>query len=159
MAISLIPAATAINGTLPFAQLPTGSVLQVLQATLAGSVSTASSTPVDTGLTISITPKYSTSKILVMFTHPVPLKSNTGADLGVILLRNSTTLVNYNDAMFTPNISNNYGSSLDGTYLDSPATTSATTYKTQMFNGQASGQQVYPQGSGPGTIIVMEIAG
>jgi hypothetical protein len=151
MAISTISSPAAL--TIP------GSVLQVVQGTLAGSVSTASATPVDTGLTVTITPKFSTSKILVMFTHPVPIKSNTGADLTLILVRNSTTLVNYNDVLFTPDIGNSYGSSIGGTYLDSPTTTSATIYKTRMSNGQGSGQQVYPQGSGPGSIIVMEIAG
>ena len=159
MPVSTIQNASLASGVPSAAKLPAGSVLQVVQGTLAGSVSTTSATPVDTGLTVTITPTSSSSKILVMFTHPVPIKSNSGADLTLTLVRNSTTLVNYNDALFTPDIGNNYGSSIGGTYLDSPATTSATIYKTRMQNGQGSGQQVYPQGSGPGSIIVMEIAG
>jgi hypothetical protein len=158
MPISQINNNSLASGVPGTTKLPVGSVLQVVQATLAGSVSTASATPVDTGLSVTITPTSSSSKILVLFTHPAPIKGNAGADLTLILVRGVTTLVNYNDVLFTPGISNNYGTSIGGTYLDSPATTSATTYKTQMQNGQASGDQVYAQSSGPGSIIVMEIA-
>lgn len=149
-----------VSGKVPYTNLPTGSVLQVVQGILSTNASTSSSTPVDTGLTVTITPKFSTSKILVMFTHPVPLKQNTNSDINLWLVRNSTTLMLYGDALFANGISTNYGSDLSGSYLDSPATTSATTYKTQMSNGQSSGVQVYAQSAaGPGTIIVMEIAG
>jgi hypothetical protein len=66
--MSQIPAATAINGTLPFAQLPTGSVLQVVQATYTTqtSYSSGSTSYTDTGLSATITPKFATSKILIM---------------------------------------------------------------------------------------------
>jgi hypothetical protein len=135
-----------------------GRVLQVVQGTLSGSISTASSTLVDTGLTASITPINSANKILVCFTHPVPIKTNTNSDLTLALVRNSTTLITYNDALYSNGITNNYGSVIGGSYLDSPTTTSAVTYKTQFQNGQGSSLQVYCQGSGPGTIILMEIA-
>jgi hypothetical protein len=135
-----------------------GMVLQVVQGTLAGGVSTSSSTPVDTGLSVTITPTSATSKILVMFTHPAPIKGNTNSDVTLNLVRNSTTLVAFNDVLFASGITNNYGTLIGGSFLDSPATTSATIYKTMFANGQGSGLQVYAQSSGPGSIIVMEIA-
>ena len=135
-----------------------GMVLQVVQGTFPGNISTTSSTPVDTGLSVSITPTSATSKILVMFTHPAPIKGNTNSDVTLNLVRNSTTLVAFNDVLFANGITNNYGTQIGGSFLDSPATTSATIYKTMFANGQSSGLQVYAQSSGPGSIIVMEIA-
>lgn len=141
----------------PASGMPAGSVIQTVQGTLAGNSSTSSSSYVDSGLTVTITPMFATSKILVMFSHPVPIKSNTNSDISALLVRNSTTLVQYNDALFANGITNNYGTSLSGVYLDSPATTSATVYKTQFCNGQNTGLTVYIQSSGLGSITVMEI--
>ena len=148
----------ASGQSIPKAALPTGSVLQVVQGTLAGGVSTTSNTAVDTGLTATITPSSSNSKILVSFTHPVPVKSNTNADLNLNLVRNSTNIIVYNDALYSNGIANNYGTVIGGSILDSPATTSAVTYKTQFFNGQGTSLQVFACSSGTSTIILMEIA-
>jgi hypothetical protein len=52
--------------SLAYAALPTGSVLQVVNATYATQVSNSTSTYADTGLTATITPKFATSKILVL---------------------------------------------------------------------------------------------
>jgi hypothetical protein len=141
----------------PASGMPTGSVIQTVQGTLVGGSFTSSNSFVDSGLTVTITPMFATSKILVMFNHPIPIKSQTNSDVSAILVRNSTTLVQYNDALFANGIGNNYGTNLSGLYLDSPATTSATIYKTQFCNGQGTSQQVYIQSSGVGSITVMEI--
>ena len=153
-------AGSTITGSqsIPKSTLPTGSVLQVVQGTLAGGVSTTSNTAVDTGLTATITPSSSNSKIFVIFNHPVPVKQATNSDLNVNLVRNSTNIIVYNDSLFTPNISNNYGTAIGGSILDSPATTSAVTYKTQFFNGQGTSLQVFACSSGTSTIILMEIS-
>ena len=56
MAVSLIPLASAVTGTLPDANAPTGSVLQVVNANYGTTVVSSSATYADTGLTATITP-------------------------------------------------------------------------------------------------------
>jgi hypothetical protein len=50
----------------PASGMPTGSVIQTVQATYGTQVSTSSSTYIDTGLTATITPSSATSKIMVI---------------------------------------------------------------------------------------------
>jgi hypothetical protein len=120
---------------------PTGSgkVLQVAQGVLSTKPSTSSTSFTDTGLTVSITPTSATSKILVMVTIGSTGASNGYATLGLNLVRGSTTIaVGTVPASGTATTmgASNYASrvtlpSQSITYLDSPATTSATTYKVQ----------------------------
>jgi hypothetical protein len=142
MAISLIPAASAVSGTLPAANLPTGSVLQVIQGTTSTQTSTTSTTFADTTLSASITPKFSTSKILVMVNQSYRVtKSSTGTYGGFRLVRGSTPIwISNTESGGNPySLGINAGGATNAQlyttwsiqYLDSPATTSSTTYKTQ----------------------------
>ena len=139
----------------------TGAVLQVVQGTLGSAVSTTTyNTWVTTGLTASITPTSSTSKILATVSGTGYTTSS--AVQGVFTLyRNSTNLSTYG---FTTAYAGS--SSLQGgvtfSYLDSPATTSSTTY-TLYFSVTNSAGTVYfncnsAWGQGTATIILMEIA-
>ena len=56
---------TNATGTLPAAQLPAGTILQVLEATAATTTTTTSTSAVDTSLSATITPSSSSSKIFV----------------------------------------------------------------------------------------------
>ncbi len=57
-------------GTLAGANMPAGSVIQTVNSTKSGAVSTSDqSSYTDTGLTATITPSLSTSKILVHFSQ------------------------------------------------------------------------------------------
>jgi hypothetical protein len=140
--------------------LPVGSVLQVVNATTSTVTSSSSGTYADTGLTATITPKFSTSKILVLVDQN-GVGKNASATIGVDirLQRSGSTIVNMNFyAAYTGTaIQNNVGS-VSTNYLDSPATTSATTYKTQFANPGAT-SLVFVQNSGEtSTITLMEIA-
>jgi len=142
-----------------------GKVLQVVQGTLTGIASRNATSFGDTGITVSITPSSATSKVLVLGNVSGATKAvgNSGAKLALQLVRTSTAILDMSD-------SNGYtGSSLDNvvgtvgfTYLDSPATTSATTYKIQFASG-VSGQNVYindyrdASDTTVSTIVVMEI--
>ena len=114
-----------------------GKVLQVVQDTDTSGFSTASTTYQDTGLSVTITPSSASSKVLITvagvqgyFAHS---GSQTSAYGSFRLVRTSTQLQEVNGGgyglasssgkvfYFTPNFG----------YLDSPATTSATTYKVQ----------------------------
>lgn len=142
-----------------------GKVLQVVNATYSTVATSSSSTMADTGLTATITPTASTSKILVMATQAGCGKyaGNAGSALGLMLLRGSTDLVRFEDlAGYTGSSSENYIGSCSVSYLDSPATTSATTYKTQFRNSNGAGTVTIQSTLGGGlnsvsTITLMEI--
>ena len=162
-----------VAGTASAVQASSGRVLQVVSTTLTTAFSTTSSSMVDvTGLSTSITPSSSSSKILI--TVNLSMTQGTG---GVVIfyqmVRNSTAIgigttggANFNvtGAMYSGDatLNNNfiYPSSQ---FLDSPATTSATTYKVQICNN-SSGTAVYINKrsdnyvSAISTITVMEIA-
>ena len=143
-------------------QASAGVVLQVVNATYATSTSNATNTYADTGLTATITPKFSTSKILVLVSQNGVGKSSATANnaVDIKLLRNSTTLTQLSSyAGYTgSSVTNNIGS-VSTTYLDSPATTSATTYKTQFANPNNSASSYVQDSSSASTITLMEIAG
>ena len=120
-----------------------GTVLQVVSTTKTDTFSMSSTTFGDvTGLSVSITPTSSTSKILVIS------NLNWGSSANDInsarLLRDSTVISAGNSASNrSPSFAGMRTASADNietvsvTFLDSPATTSATTYKVQVRVGSA----------------------
>jgi hypothetical protein len=127
-----ISAANITSGTLASGRLPAGSVLQVVNATFGTQTLTTSATFVDTGLTVSITPTSATSKILIDANVTGLSKASTG-QVALRLVRNSTALINFESgAAYTASGGVGVGGS-SCNYLDSPATTSATTYKVQFL--------------------------
>lgn len=143
-------------------QASAGSVLQVVNATLSGGVTSTTSTWVDTGLTATITPKFSTSKILVTV-HCAGIGKDGNANTKLQLLRNSTAIVLIEDgAGYNASSAANYVAGSGTTYLDSPATTSATTYKVQ-FASQTNVANAflncyYSSNTVKSTITLMEIS-
>ena len=138
-----------------------GQVIQTVntnfQATGASNYfSTSSTSFVTTGIAVSITPKFSTSKILVMATGL--LQTNLGATAAyVTIYRNSTNLITQGQGtIYSSGGSEQAPYSL--LYLDSPATTSATTYKTQFASTFNSNQVRICQNNTPATITLLEIA-
>ena len=152
------------SGTLATARLPTGSVLQVVNATYATQTTANSTTMVDTGLTATITPSSTSSKILVIVQQTGCGKDTNDTTLQLRLMRGATELLEFESSgAWTGAAGRNFIGTCGTSYLDSPATASAVTYKTQQasFNG---GSNVYTQfnvGSGTptSTITLLEIAG
>jgi hypothetical protein len=138
-----------------------GGVIQVVSSTYSTQVTSSSSTAIATGLTATITPKFSTSKILVLVNHSQCAKGaqNSSNDLALYLYKNGANLIQITDALgFTGTAITMYFAA-SFSYLDSPATTSATTYATYFLNNDVNGAAVYVQISGkPSTITLMEIA-
>jgi hypothetical protein len=122
------------------ASMPVGSVLQVVQTTLDTQQSFTGATYTDvTGLSVSITPTATSSKILVRY------RINGGAGGATTyhafqIVRNSTAVGNgaqgttrtkaHSSVRGQFSDANSYWTT-SGEFLDSPATTSATTYKIQ----------------------------
>ena len=124
--------------SIPKAALPTGSVLQVVSANLTSAASTTSTSMVDTGLTASITPTSSSSKVLVLVTASgLDKPSSSGESISLSLVRGSTDIFGQTNIMYSTTA---MGFVVESgmVYLDSPATTSSTTYKLQ-FRGRLGG--------------------
>ena len=144
--------------SIPKAALPTGSVLQVVQGTTTTQVSTTGITLVDTGLTATITPTSASSKILVLVEQSSCGKENNER-IKLVLLRNSSQICNIVElAGYTNSTATNNIGSISTSYLDSPATTSAITYKTQLSSINGVGSVYVQWNPSTSTITLMEIA-
>jgi hypothetical protein len=153
---------TASSGqSIPSAALPAGSVLQVVSATTSTVVSNSTSAYVDSGLTATITPKFATNKILVIVNQVIYKSAgNVANSLSMKLFRNSTDLgIFLNGQLYTGTAIEVYGNAGLNS-LDSPATTSAVTYKTQFASGNNTASVAcQPDSGGISTITLLEIAG
>jgi hypothetical protein len=154
-------------------QASAGRILQVVQNTYSTQVSLSSTTYTDTGLSGSITPKFSTSSILVLISQNLYIYREFAFQYGYIqLLRNipsANTVAKDFGQVMDMTAGNPAGGSypyfdmstvLGLSYLDSPATTSAITYKTQQKCGTISngGTIIAQISSSPSMITLMEIA-
>ena len=156
----------AVTGTVLTDTSPkAGNVIQVVNATYSTAATTTSGTFQDTGLSATITPSSSSSKILVIWAIN-GVYAATGIGVETNLVRTSTQIVyteNLAARATLPAGNADAGSGTSGgTYLDSPATTSATTYKCQ-FRSRDGSASVTVQFSGSGgtstsMITLMEIA-
>ena len=143
-------------------QASAGSVLQVVNFSVHTTVSSSTSTYVDSGITATITPKFSTSKILIIVDATGLYKATNNAAIGLKLVRNSTDLLVFEALAGYTNTTTSNGVGGSGvSYLDSPTTTSATIYKVQ-FASLTNNATVYVNqnytGVGNSTITLMEIA-
>jgi hypothetical protein len=142
--------------------VPAGTVLQVVSATYSTQTSTTTNgTFIDTGLTASITPLFSTSKILVLLNHNGIGKSNDNSanDMTIRLYRGATLIATPTVySMYTATAFTWFGSCSTLSLLDSPATTSSTTYKTQFNNSDGGGTIFIQQSGATSTLTLMEIA-
>ena len=126
-------------------------VLQVVEGTYSTLISSSSTTYVDTQLSAIITPQATSSKVLVIVSQPLYTDA-VGQDLNYRLLRGATVIQTLLAAI---NANIGTGSFL---YLDSPSTTSATTYKTQIARGSGSGTVYSSPNGNRATMVLMEIS-
>lgn len=123
----------------PASGMPTGSVIQTVIAYYTGQPSTTSTSMADTGLTATITPTSSTSKILVIPSMAGVSKNGGNTAISFQIVRGVTTIYAFENLLaFTNSTAYNSAASTT-TYLDSPATTSPTTYKIQWALSYAAG--------------------
>jgi hypothetical protein len=153
---------TSVDGKIKWAApAVSGKVLQVVQSTTTTATTVTGTTFADTGLSGTITPTANTSKILVMVTQSFNSYKSGGNYGGAKILRGATTIYDGDSsgkAQFIGNTNDRLIITTSLLYLDSPATTSATTYKTQVASETATGTiTCQSSGSIPGIIILMEI--
>ena len=140
------------------AWVPTGRIAQVVQASVATQVNTSSSSYVTTTLNTAITPTLNTSKVLIVVS--LPYSNAAGQDSNLTIFRGTVAGTN-----LATNASIGFGYVSGGTqgiavvfnatYLDSPATTSATTYTVGMKT--AGGTAAAFIGNAQGTITLFEV--
>ena len=146
------------------ASMPSGSVLQVVSATegnTSGSlVQTTSTTFVTTGFSKTITPSATTSKIKIDASFLADI-GTTGANVYFAIFRGSTSLggaANDSNTGMVLVANTRFLSGLGFSYLDSPSTTSATTYT--LYMKSASGGTVrYRPDESMSSLILTEIKG
>ena len=160
MAVSFINnASIAAAAGISTSKLGSGAVLQVVNASYGVQISTTGITLTDTGLNATITPLFSTSKILVMVDQSSVGKANADERVKIALLRNSTQIALLTElAAYNASSQNNDIGSVTISYLDSPATISAITYKTQFSTINGSGSAIVQWNPSLSTITLMEIA-
>ena len=158
---------TAAGGTPTAADLginTTGNVLQVVEGSTYTITTTTGTTFVDSNIEATITPNFTSSKILI-FASTTAAKSAHNTYLAFRFTRNGTSLGYLGDLLQYTNDTSWCATQATFTQIDSPSSTSALTYKLQFANEGGSGTaytQVDSSGGmerGRGQIILMEIAG
>ncbi len=152
-----------------------GKVLQVVSTHKTDDFTTSSTASfVDvTGLSASITPSSASNKILIMYSITT-CNDTSSQGTHIRLMRDSTEIAparvdaNYTSSLFThARTDNNLSTQTSFEFLDSPSTTSSTTYKVQIKaqantatvnrSGSDASSQAYSHKSSS-SITVMEIA-
>ena len=136
-----------------------GKVLQVVNGQYSTVTGSTTSTWITTGLSLSITPTLATSKILVMVNQANVSRSGASSteSVGLRLLRGASVIHTFvGDVAYTNTALKIVGWTCATSYLDTPATTSATTYSTEFRSVNNSGT-VYVQDSGTSSITLLEI--
>jgi len=163
------------DGVLTDANLPAGSILQAQSTTVGTNTTVSSNTYTDvSGLSVSITPSSSSNKVLVLVTLHGYFNLTAGTNehyAGIKLVRNSTDIFTPPDGSGNPYGLGHYqaGTPVDQafhyvasySYVDSPSTTSSTTYKVQVrpYNSSWGSVQINRGTNSQSTITVLEIAG
>jgi hypothetical protein len=163
---------SVVSGVPAWAAAPAGKIIQVLSTTKSDTFTTTSTSFTDiTGLSVTITPTLSTSKILVFYNLSA---GNSSGNIAFSRLMRGATAISVGDAASSRNQSSSdpfttasaiIGTTSVGSFLDSPATTSATTYKmqgaqsggTMYVNRSQADDDAFTRSRTVSTITVMEI--
>ncbi len=152
---NIVGATTAAN-----VKLPAGCVVQTVSANGPNStVSFTGTTYTDINLSATITPKFATSKILAKFNFVNAHNTGSSGSYQNLtrMLRGSTQIYEVNRSPWV-NPANGAGQLMHMEYMDSPSTTSATTYKVQVKSASGGGNVSAHMGNSNAQVILMEIA-
>jgi len=147
-------AASKLTGTLPDANAPSGSVIQVVSMRTSTAISW-SNTEQSTGLSASITPSSASNKILVIANNN-GFQSYTGSGISYNIYRGATLI--YMFAQYYGYPAGFYGAGGQASYLDSPATTSSVTYDIRFQRSIGSGGGVVNGDGSNSFLTLLEIA-
>jgi len=136
-------------------------VLQVVSVAYGNAIQNNTNVYADTGLSATITPSSTSSKILVTVSQNgcAKLVGNASSHIILRLMRGASeiSLLDVGAGYTNTSIDNLIGS-ISSSYLDSPSTTSATTYKTQVRNNVNANGVIVQVNSSVSTMTLMEIS-
>ena len=149
-----------VSGGIPAWATPAagGKVLQVVTATFSTETTTTSTSYGDTGVTVNITPSSASSKVLVLVSGDVYTYASNDLYTSTRLMRGATALQEHVGATAFYSASGTYqiGGTDSWAYLDSPSTTSSTTYKIQFATRNTTTSRICSNGS-DWSIVCLEI--
>lgn len=149
-----------VSGGVPTWAAPAGGgkVLQVVMGTTGTQVTNNTDVWTDTSLSQAITPSSTSSKILVLVTQNAVTKTSANAQNATMIriVRGSTTVWT-TQFLGWDRTANDQQDTFSFVYLDSPSTTSSTTYKTQFRNYQNAAGVIVQESTAVSTITLLEI--
>jgi hypothetical protein len=134
-----------------------GGVIQVVQGTTTTNTSTSSTSFVSTNLTASITPKFSTSKIVAIISGA--MYENASNNQGFVTLYRNAVELSGQTFGFPSSVYSSAGGIVGAiafSYMDSPATTSSTSYT--LYIKTSAGTLNFNNANSLATIILLEVA-
>ena len=144
-----------------------GRIVQVVEGSTTTSVTSTSAAFVNTGLTVTITPKHISNKVLILISQDVDVyraQSSQGAFLKVLRTVSAVDTTLYTGINnFFISVGNSTSVQAENTwtfqYLDSPNTTSATSYRVQgqILYTANSGQIEFQSDSSRSSILAIEV--
>jgi len=149
------PVATATGSA---TQASAGRVLQVVQGTTSSTTSTTSSTAVTSGLTATITPSVNTSKILIVSCYSLYSTVSTTKAVSFLYKNGSNISTAAGGAYAYIGASGGVQVTTGIQLVDSPATTSATTYAIFVSSSANAGSISFNPDTQNAYIILMEIS-
>ena len=147
------------NRIVPRDGLPSGAsggIIQMVQDTYSTESSTANSSYTETGLSVNITPRSSSSKVLVLFNLPLQ-KGASNLRIATSLHRGGSSVYEANLESCFNNQTTQATETVSGMFLDSPASTSQQTYDVRVKVSSGSGTFYWAVGGCVCTITAMEV--
>lgn len=137
----------------------TGNVLQVVNVSYSDQLQTTASAYISSGLTATITPKSTNSKILILSSFEAQITGSSNLTGYFTVFRGSSNLAASGQFIrLEGNLTNWFGSQSIN-HLDSPNTTSATTYEVRFRSQTTNLTTRMHLTSSPGSLTLIEIAG
>jgi len=134
-----------------------GKVLQVVMGSTGTQLTNNTNDWLDTGLSVTITPSSSSSKIYLAVSQAEVYAISSSIGVSLNLLRNGTSICQFANYVGYSGTDDFNGESCN--FLDSPSSTSALTYKIQFIPSGGNSQIRAQANNGVSTITAMEIAG
>ena len=152
---NIVGATTAAKVSIP------NHVVQVVTSTTSTEVSNNTTSDVATGLSATITPSSSSSKIFATATIPIQIGSNAGNIVVLYSLKRGSTVIATTPAKVNVNGIVQLHESISISKVDEPSTTSATTYSVtfkETTQTNRYGSSLVCTDSTTATLTLMEIA-
>jgi hypothetical protein len=135
-----------------------GKVVQIVFANTVTGASNSTNVMADTNLTATITPTSASNKVLVLMNQNGCGKKTNNTVLRLRLMRGATQIaLGTGIGGFSNNSNDNFFNNVSLSFLDEPATTSATTYKTQFDSSGNNARADVQSDSSMSTIVLMEV--